>query len=161
MSRPRVFYSFHYDKDAWRTNQVRCMGLVEGSQVVSSNDWETLKRRGERAIIDWIDDQLYGRSCTVVLVGSETASRPWVRYEIRRSWELGKKLLGIRVHRLLDQNQRATHPGSNPFTTIATPLGTLADVVPLHDPPGVWSTDVYGTIASNLTHWIASAPSRQ
>lgn len=27
------------------------------------------------------------RSCVVVLVGSETASRPWIQYEIEHAWK--------------------------------------------------------------------------
>jgi len=78
----RVFYSFHYLPDAWRTSQVRNIGAIEGSKPASDNDWEAVKKGGEKAIQKWIDDQLDGRSCTVVLIGKDTAKRKWINYQI-------------------------------------------------------------------------------
>ena len=40
----RVFYSFHYGNDCWRTQQIRNIGALDGNKPVSANDWETLKR---------------------------------------------------------------------------------------------------------------------
>src|SRR5712692_401175 len=96
----KVFYSFHYDNDYWRTQQVRNIGFIEGSTPVSANDWEAVKNGGDRAIEKWITNQLVGRSCTVVLVGAETANRKWVRREIIESWNSQKGVVGIRIHNL-------------------------------------------------------------
>lgn len=30
----KVFYSFHYDNDAWRAAQMRNMGVVDGSEPI-------------------------------------------------------------------------------------------------------------------------------
>jgi len=57
MKRP-AFFSFHFDNDIWRANQVRNIGVVDGNQPVSGNDWEAIKRKGDRAIANWIEDQL-------------------------------------------------------------------------------------------------------
>ena len=108
----KIFYSFHYQRDSWRASKIRNIGVVEGNQPASDNKWEEVKRGGEAAIKRWIDDQLQGRTCTIVLVGAETANRPWIRYEIEQSWNSGQGLLGIRVHKLLDHNQQ---PGSTPI----------------------------------------------
>jgi len=51
------------------------MGVIEGNAPVSDNDWETVKKGGNAAIEKWIADQLTGKSCAVVLVGAQTASR--------------------------------------------------------------------------------------
>lgn len=40
---------------------------------------------------NWIDNQLKGKSCTIVLIGAETANRKWIKYEIKKSWELGNQ----------------------------------------------------------------------
>ena len=69
----RVFYSFHYKPDNWRASQVRNMGVIEGNQAVADNDWETVTKGGDAAIKKWIDDQMVGRSCVVVLIGSAAA----------------------------------------------------------------------------------------
>ena len=71
----RSFFSFHYKPDAWRAAQVRNMGMVDGNNPVSDNDWETITQGGDAKIKKWIADQLDGRSCTIVLVGSNTAGR--------------------------------------------------------------------------------------
>ena len=46
----RVFYSFHYEADSWRTSQVRNIGTIEGNRPVSDNAWEQVKRGGYKAI---------------------------------------------------------------------------------------------------------------
>lgn len=71
----RVFYSFHFDSDAWRAAQVRNMGVTEHDEPVSDNAWENVKRGGDAAIQRWIDGQMSTRSCVIVLIGSNTASR--------------------------------------------------------------------------------------
>jgi hypothetical protein len=111
----RVFYSFHYVPDNWRASQVRNIGVVEGNVPASDNDWETIKKGGDKAIQNWIDNQLNGRSCAIVLIGQNTAGRKWINYEIKKSWEDGKGLLGIYIHRLKDRNGLQSSQGSNPF----------------------------------------------
>ena len=82
----RAFYSFHYKPDNSRAAQVRNMGMVDGNNPVSDNDWETVKGGGDTTIKNWIAGQMRGRSCTVVLVGSNTAGRKWINHEIIKSW---------------------------------------------------------------------------
>lgn len=45
-----VFYSFHYDNDAWRVQQIINMGALDGQTILNSQDWETVKRQGDAAI---------------------------------------------------------------------------------------------------------------
>ncbi|HEC91575.1 MAG TPA: TIR-like domain-containing protein, partial [Candidatus Atribacteria bacterium] len=80
----RVFFSFHYERDVWRSNVVRNSWVAkpdrEAAGFIDSAEFETLKRQGEEAIKRWINRQLEGTSVTVVLIGSETYKREWVRY---------------------------------------------------------------------------------
>ena len=96
----RTFFSFHYKPDNWRAAQVRNIGMVDGNKPVTDNEWETITKGGEAAIKKWIAEQMKGRSCTVVLVGSNTAGRKWITYEIRQSWHQGMGVVGIRIHGL-------------------------------------------------------------
>ena len=158
----RVFYSFHYQADGWRASMVRNIGAVEGNPAATDNAWEEVKRGGDAAIQRWINAQLEGRSCTVVLVGAETASRRWVRYEIEKSWRDGKGVFGIRIHRLLNQAQQPAVAGRNPFESIVLRDGTsLARHVPLYDPPHLASADAYNYIRNNLETWIEHGISRR
>jgi hypothetical protein len=50
----KVFFSFYYVGDGWRASQVRNMGALEGNAPCSDNDWETVKKGGDKAIEKWI-----------------------------------------------------------------------------------------------------------
>ena len=93
----RVFFSFHYKPDNWRASQVRNAGVVEGNNAVADNAWEEITSGGDKAIQKWIDDQLSGRSCAVVLIGRQTANRKWIDYEIKKAWNDKKGLVGIYI----------------------------------------------------------------
>lgn len=102
---------------------------------------------------------MYGKSCVVVLVGSQTASRPWVIHEISKGWNDGKGVLGIRVDKLLDVNGKSTTAGANPFekVTFKSSGKTLAQSVPLKTPAGADSKAAYKSIADNIEDWIEEA----
>lgn len=117
MVKRRVFFSFHYKADGWRAGQVRNMGMVEGNAAVSDNDWETVTRGGATAIRRWIDGQLHGRSCAVVLIGSHTAGRKWIKYEIEQAWKTKKGLLGIYIHGLQDRKKTGPQGAATPLTS--------------------------------------------
>ncbi len=87
-----VFYSFHYDRDAWRVQQIIQMGALEGQPILNAQQWEEVKRKGDAAIEKWIADQMAYKSAVVVLIGAQTASRPWVRHEIAYAWDNHKPL---------------------------------------------------------------------
>ena len=77
MSR-KVFYSFHYEHDAWRAAQVRnCNTIADEDEygVIDGVEWEKIQRGGDAAIERWIEEQLRHTSVTVVLIGAETAER--------------------------------------------------------------------------------------
>lgn len=155
----RVFYSFHYLPDNWRASQVRNIGVVEGNKPATDNDWETVKKGGDAAIQRWIDDQLNGRSCTAVLIGKDTAKRKWIDYEIHKSWNEGKGVLGIHIHNLKDSAQKQTTKGTNPFAhiTMKRDNKSLSSIVKTYDPPYSDSAQAYRYISDNLSNWIEEA----
>lgn len=155
----QIFYSFHFKNDCWRTGQVRNIGTIEGNKPVSENDWEEVKKKGDENIKKWINDQLKYRSCTVVLIGSETSKRKWVKYEIEKSWNDGKGVLGIYIHNLKDQNQERSTKGDNPFERFTCKNGKkLSDYVKTYNPPyGADSKANYNYIAENIEDWIETA----
>lgn len=155
----RVFYSFHYKTDNWRAGQVRNIGAIEGNQPARDNDWETVKRGGDAAIKKWIADQMYGRSCTVVLVGAATADRKWIDHEISESWNQGMGVVGIRIHGLQDRWQRTTVAGKNPFDSItfSNTGARLSSTVKCYSPTGITSQERYGWIRNNLSAAVEEA----
>lgn len=113
----RAFFSFHYRPDIWRVSQVRNSWLLSGetNTFLDSASWESIKRQGAPAIKAWINRQLRGTSVTVVLIGQHTATRRYVQYEVRESFERGNGLLGIYIHRIRDSRGQASVRGRNPL----------------------------------------------
>lgn len=158
----KVFFSFHYSRDAWRAGRVRNSGLIPSSDSTGrfhdKVEWETLQRQGDRAIRNWIDGQMVGTSVTVVLIGQETASRPWVQYEIEASHRRGNGLLGIQIHsipRWVGNQQTLDFPGPDPFARVMDPFRpghTLAGLYPTY----VWDSQSH----LNLPGWIEAAARR-
>jgi len=155
----RAFYSFHYKPDNWRASQVRNMGVIEGNSPVSDNEWETITKGGDKAIQKWIDDQLNGKSVCIVLIGSNTAGRKWINYEIEKAWNDGKGVLGIHIHNLKDKDGNQSMRGNNPFDgfTMQRDQAKLSSIVKAYDPPYYTSTDVYNYIKNNIATWIEDA----
>ena len=77
--------------------------------------WEEVKRKGSSSIKAWIDHELKGTGVTVVLIGQETASRPFVRYEIQESYRRKNGLLGIYIHRIKNSDGTTSRKGRHPF----------------------------------------------
>ena len=157
MAKRQVFYSFHYIPDNWRASQVRNIGVVEGNKPVSDNDWEDVTKGGDKAIQKWIDDNLRYRSCTIVLVGEKTADRKWINYEIEKSWDDGKGVVGIHIHGLENSKGEQTHKGKNPFDYVKADGKALSSIVKCYDTPYVSSKYVYECIQENLEKWIEEA----
>ena len=155
------FVSFHYQRDHWRVQQILRMGALDNQTVLPAQDWEQVKRRGEKAVYNWIDEQMKYKQAVVVMIGAETSSRKFVQYEIRRAWEIRKPLLGINIHGLKNANGFPDRHGANPFAQFGfnDSSKTFADYVPVFDPAEVGrlisptSSDIYATIANNIANW--------
>lgn len=162
--RPQVFYSFHFDNDVFRVQQIRNIGAIDGNEPVSKNDWEQVRRTPD-GIERWIDNAMKYKTCVVVLIGNETYLRPWVRYEIATGWDAGRGVVGIHIHNLKDPRTAGTPPyygkcaqGANPFAQVKLQNGsTLAQYVPCFNPNPL---DAYNDITNNLLSWIGQAAKR-
>lgn len=103
----RVFFSFHFENDIWRVNQVRNSNVVHGADragFFDLSEYEEAKKKSSAAIDKMIRERLSTTTVTVVLIGKETATRPWVQREIALSLAQRNGLLGIRIHHLKDQD---------------------------------------------------------
>lgn len=117
----RVFFSFHYQNDIWRVNQVRNSwryqheATRESEGFFDASLWESSQRRNPDSLKDLIRTGMENTSVTAVLVGSNTFERRWVRYEIARSIIKGNGLLGVQIHLLGDRLGQLSKPGPSPF----------------------------------------------
>jgi len=98
----RVFFSFDFTHDVFRANQVRMANVVgvERAGYYDHSEYEEAKKKGALAIKRMILSRLKDTTVTVVLIGTRTATRPWVRFEVQESVRRGNGLLGIRIHHL-------------------------------------------------------------
>lgn len=147
----RVFFSFHYARDAWSVGQIRNSWVANpahGAQLfMDKAQWESVKRQGDQAIRSWIDRQMDGASVTVVLIGPETLGRKWVRYEVDRSLRNGKGLIGVTMEGIVQSNRIADH--WDRYTTYGPFSGPLR-TAPIYS----WVRDS-GRV--NLGRWVEDA----
>ena len=153
----KVFYSFHFDNDAWRAAQVRNMGVVDGSEPIRGNRWEDVKAKSDDEIEEWINDNLKDKSCLVVLIGEKTSERKWVKYEIETAWDLGKAVCGVYIHKLKNADGEQSEEGKNPFNKITVGNTNLSDIVPVFKSSYFISQNVYDDIKENLEDLVEEA----
>lgn len=151
----QTFFSFHYERDVWRAGQVRNSWVTKEDRKAAgfwdSASWEEVKKKGEDAVKRWIDRQLEGTSVTVVLIGAETSTRPYVDYEITESHRRGNGLLGIYIHGMKDSEQKTDTKGASPFAkwTFKNSNGNVV-TYPTYD----WVND---DGRKNMGDWIEAA----
>lgn len=143
-----VFYSFHYERDVHRVQLVRNIDALEGQPLLNSQDWESVRSRGDQAIKNWIDDQMRYKRAVVVLIGQQTASRPWVTYEIQKAWNDRKPLLGVQIHGLSSMGS-VDRAGPDPFEA----AGLRSAGIPVFDPTRTDSQATYAALRLNLATW--------
>ncbi|MDQ1103748.1 TIR domain-containing protein [Nocardioides zeae] len=149
-----VFYSFHYTRDVHRVQLVKHINALEGQPILNSQQWETVQRGGTPAIQKWIDGEMAYKRAVVVLIGKETAGRPWVKYEIQKAWSIKKPLVGIRIHGLSSMGTVDTI-GGDPFAN----AGVRG--VPIYDPTvknwqgSIDSQATYRALAANIEQWVS------
>lgn len=119
----RVFFSFHYqDVIEFRANVVRQHWLTKPDREVAgffdASIWGNAKLSGSVGIKRVINGGLEGTSVTCVLIGTETHVRPWVRYEILKSFRRGNTLLAVHVNSIKGRDQRVKPSGPNPLNSV-------------------------------------------
>lgn len=151
-----IFFSFHFYRDILKIGQIRNSWLLSNGErkaqpFLDKAEWESIKLGGSKAIQNWIDSQMKGTSITVVLIGAETYSRPWVQYEIQQSHKLGKGILGIDMYGMKDLRGNYDSQGINPFShfTFINASGSTVNY-----PVYSW---VYDNGRNNINIWVERA----
>lgn len=180
----RVFFSFHYALDHQRVMKIRKMRRDSDSstrltaerwqigrgklpkreswgeranQFLPDSDWQALKAKGDDAITQWIDNQMKRKSCVIVLIGTYTADRPWVKHEIRKGWNDGKGIVGVYIHNLADKNGIQSAMGRNPFDNFIVGGQLMSKVARAYNPPFQDSEEVSDYIQAHLSSWVEKA----
>ena len=161
----RVFFSFHYD-DIWRVNQVRSMWVANNVGFTDKAEFEAVRRKGEQAVKNWIDNQMQGTGVTVVLIGSSTHKREFVHYEIEQSIKSHKGIIGIHINQLKDQKGKTKNTfGQNPLDRhhvvqasfwLGERVIEASDYYKTYEPGGLLFS-AYDAIKNNIEDWIEEA----
>ncbi len=152
----RVFFSFHYqDVIDFRANVVRKHNTTkhENAGYFDASIWEESKKEGDLALKRLINGGLKNTSVTAVLIGSETYSRRWVRYEIMKSLEKGNLLLGIHINSITGKDQKTKNLGNNPFDYLGIEIsqdGQKISLIERKNNKWHYYTDLNGWNVSNI-----------
>ncbi|MEI8140360.1 MAG: TIR domain-containing protein [bacterium] len=155
-----TFFSFHYVNDVMRAQVIKNAWVTQDrveSGFFDKSAFEKAQIESPDNLKRFLTSKLEGTSVTCVCVGAQTFARPWVRYEIMRSVQQGKGLLGVK----LDQVKCAQsvkkgligyeRSGANPFDQLGIRRndGRLSWIewkagkwVPFSEVPSVAETDV-------------------
>ena len=120
----RVFFSFHYqDVIDFRANVVRNHWMTkpnrESAGFFDASIWESAKKTSDLALKRLINKGLTNTSKTSVLIGEDTYSRRWVRYEIFRSVFNGNDIIGVHINKIKCKKGYTKLYGPNPFEYLA------------------------------------------
>jgi hypothetical protein len=90
----------------------------EEAGFFDSSVFEASQRTSSDALKRFLIDGLYNTSVTCVLVGEETYLRPWVRFELVRSFYRGNGVVAINIAGLTHFGNK-TIQGPNPLNHLA------------------------------------------
>jgi hypothetical protein len=119
----RVYFAFHYqDVIDFRANVVRNHWVTkehrDAAGFFDASLWETARKQGDVAIKRLINSGLQGTSVTCVLIGSRTYTRPWVRYEILKSFKRGNYILAVHINSITGKNTLTKPLGADPLSYV-------------------------------------------
>ena len=156
----RVYFSFHYERDIWRVQVVR-----NSQQIGTSSDYkvagkywfdnslfEEAKKKGAAAVQKMIDDGMVGASVLCVLIGAETHTRPWVKYELLKAMADGMGIFGVYIHKIENRDQQTDDSAPTLFGKTIT-YGNKDYAIPDY-PVYAWNR---GNGRENLGSWAEKA----
>lgn len=117
----RTFFSFHYKPDVTRSNVVKKSQIVkdrEDAGFLDSSAFEEAQKVDDDSLKRFLIKEMEGSSVVCALVGAETASRRWVRYEIQRGIWDARGLMAVRIHTIADFDKKTSTMGVNPFDVL-------------------------------------------
>ncbi|HMS44225.1 MAG TPA: TIR domain-containing protein [Alphaproteobacteria bacterium] len=154
----KVFFSFHFATDKWRVSQIRESHTIRKKFdlppfFMDQAEWEKTKLPGEEGIKKWIDDNMFGASVVIVLIGEETYTRPWVLYEIHKAFDEQKAIMGINLEGLKNNQSEPCRlnlqKSNNPFVH-ANMLESARKIIPIYH----WKNE---NGYENMDRWIEKA----
>lgn len=113
----KVFPSYDWDQDVVYVNQIMNYPYVVGASeagFIKNVPNEEIKK-SDRAIAQWIRNNMHGCSCYILFVGEKTYQSKWCLYEMDLARELGLGRLIIYLDRMVAPNGRVCGLGPDPY----------------------------------------------
>src|SRR5712664_3813116 len=107
----RVFFSFYNKGDFARADVVRNRHARDGGTAEGFHDiavWRETEQRGEDGVRAMIANGIAASSVTAVLIGTETANRKYMDFEIAQTLANGNGLLGLYIHDIPDRDGKTS-----------------------------------------------------
>jgi hypothetical protein len=155
----KVFFSFHYqDVIDFRANVVRNHGNFKLNKdeagFYDSSIWEEAKKTSNIALKRLINKGIQNTSNTCVLVGTETFQRPWVRYELLKSFKKGNHILAVHINGIKCKNAKTKNLGKNPLNYVGIYAKDKNSYHLIYKESNQWYyyTEIDGTSKINIKH---------
>lgn len=120
----RVFFSFHYnDVSDFKVNVVRNSNALKRkgntATFIDKSLWEEAIQKSPAALKELINNGLNGCGVTALLIGSGTADRRWVKYELVKSFTEGKGILAVHLNRIRSRTTgKISKKGTSPLSRL-------------------------------------------
>lgn len=158
----RVYFAFHYqDVIDFRANVVRNHWMTkpdrEAAGFFDGSLWESAKKTSTIAVKRIINGGLDGTSVTCILIGSQTYARPWVRYELLKSFKKGNRMFGVHVNSVSAKDRQTKLLGPNPFAYVGVTYSASGETVTLHEyGNGAWNE--YAEVDDGSSYRVSAVP---
>jgi hypothetical protein len=134
----RIYFCFHYrDVVDFRANVVRNHWMTKPDREAAGffdwSLWESAEKTGSTAVKRLINGGLDGSSVTCILIGSNTYERPWVRYEVMKSFRRGNRIFGVHINSIRGKNQLTKPLGPNPLKYLGVTFSESGVTRTLHE----------------------------
>jgi hypothetical protein len=121
----RIYLNFHPEHDLWRVNQLRTELVGPATDQTGFFDpaeYAELLLRDKATIRQRIRERVAETSVTLLLLGSETASRPFVQIGIEESIANLNGFVGVQIHGIDDQSGEPSPSGPLPLLPAEIPF---------------------------------------
>ena len=126
----------------------------EISGYYDASIWESAQKEGKVALKRLINSGLDNTSNTCVLIGSQTYKRPWVRYELLKSFKKGNHIFGVHINSIKSKNQQTKLKGPNPLEYVGVTYSDSGSIATLWEKVnGEWIK--YEEIDSSASYRVA------
>lgn len=114
-----VYFSFDYNRDVHRVNQIRNMSGIQARSAAGFTDatfWNDALKKGDSHIAQIIQEGLKNTVATIVCIGATTAQNKYVEYEINQSLKRGNAIIAITIHHLPNDQMKPDTHGAKPYS---------------------------------------------